>query len=210
MSSKPDGDWKYILCYRDHGTKICFLRPLATKTVRSVAWALLDIFSVIAPPVRLQTDNGLEFSNIANAAADSGGGDAADGISEEMVPFFFLPLAPCPHCGIIDFEIEINDFNLKIIDFNLEINDYTVRARGKGQEKKGTISSLTPSASAPASPAPLSAAAFAIFWNSRPLSVCNRTGGAITEKMSSNAHATERTVLVARGRKKHILVPWSL
>ena len=109
MSSKPDGDWKYILCYRDHGTKICFLRPLATKTVRSVAWALLDIFSVIAPPVRLQTDNGLEFSNIANAAADSGGGDAADGISEEMVPFFFLPLAPCPHCGIIDFEIEIND-----------------------------------------------------------------------------------------------------
>ena len=111
---------------------------------------------------------------------------------------------------IIDCEIEINDFNLKIIDFNLENNDDTVRARGKGQEKKGTISSLMPSASAPASPAPLSAAAFAIFWNSRPLSVCNRTGGAITEKMSSNAHATERTVLVARGRKKHILVPWSL
>ena len=127
MSSKPDGDWKYILCYRDHGTKICFLRPLATKTVRSVAWALLDIFSVIAPPVRLQTDNGLEFSNIANAAADSGGGDAADGISEEMVPFFFLPLAPCPHCGIINFEIEINDFNLKIIDFNLKINDFNLK-----------------------------------------------------------------------------------
>ena len=125
MSSKPDGEWKYILCYRDHGTKICFLRPLAAKTVRSVAWALLDIFSVIAPPVRLQTDNGREFMNIANAAAESGGGDAAadaDGISEETVPFFFLPLAPCPHCGII-FNLEINYFNLKIIDFNLEIND---------------------------------------------------------------------------------------
>ena len=95
MSSKPDGEWKYILCYRDHGTKICFLRPLATKTVRSVAWALLDIFSVIAPPVRLQTDNGREFQNIANAAAESGGGDAAadaDGMSESTVPFFSCPL----------------------------------------------------------------------------------------------------------------------
>ena len=69
---------------------------------------------------------------------------------------------------IIDFNLAINDLEIKIIDFNLEINDYTVRARGKGQEKKGTISSLMPSASAPASPPPLSAAAFAIFWNSRP------------------------------------------
>ena len=95
MTSKPDGQWNYILCYRDHGTKICFLRPLATKTVRSVAWALLDIFSVIAPPVRLQTDNGREFQNIANAAAESGAGDAgadADGMSEDMVPFFSCPL----------------------------------------------------------------------------------------------------------------------
>ena len=65
MTSKPDGQWNYILCYRDHGTKICFLRPLATKTVRSVAWALLDIFSVIAPPVRLQTDNMAGSSRIS-------------------------------------------------------------------------------------------------------------------------------------------------
>ena len=104
---------------------------------------------------------------------------------------------------IIDFEMKINDFDMKI-------KDSTVRARGKGQEKKGTISWLMPSASAAASPPPLSAAAFAMFWNSRPLSVCNRTGGAVIAKMSSNAHATERTDLAARGRKKHSFVPWSL
>ena len=65
FQSVPDGVYKYLLNYQDHGLKFYDCRPLTHKTVAAVANALLDIFSSIGPPTILQADNGKEFSNVA-------------------------------------------------------------------------------------------------------------------------------------------------
>ena len=65
FSSCPDGDYKYLLNYQDHGTKLYDNAPLTHKTVGAVAVALLSIFSTIGPPQILQADNGREFSSVA-------------------------------------------------------------------------------------------------------------------------------------------------
>ena len=46
----PDGDYKYLLVYHDHGTRFCRLVPLKRKTASTVASALKDIFFLFAPP----------------------------------------------------------------------------------------------------------------------------------------------------------------
>ncbi len=61
----PDGDYKYLLVYRDHGTKFCRLVPLKRKTASAVASALKDIFYLFGPPAILQSDNGWEFHTAA-------------------------------------------------------------------------------------------------------------------------------------------------
>ena len=58
FSSCPDGDYKYLLNYQDHGTKLYDNAPLTHKTIGAVAVALLSIFSTIGPPQILQADNG--------------------------------------------------------------------------------------------------------------------------------------------------------
>ena len=65
FQSVPDGVYKFLLNYQDHGVKFYDCRPLTHKTVAAVANALLDIFSGIGPPTILQADNGKEFSNVA-------------------------------------------------------------------------------------------------------------------------------------------------
>jgi hypothetical protein len=65
MQSTPDGEFKYILSYRCHGTKFCLLEALQTKTKRSVAWVLFNIFTMLGPPAILQADNGREFNGAA-------------------------------------------------------------------------------------------------------------------------------------------------
>jgi hypothetical protein len=56
-----DGEFKYIMNYRDHFTKFIHLYPLKTKTAAEVAWHLLEIFLTFGAPVILQSDNGKEF-----------------------------------------------------------------------------------------------------------------------------------------------------
>ena len=63
MQSFPEDDgqgdtFKYIMCYQDHGIKVCWLEALRNKRKGTVAMALLRIFSFIGPPLILQTDNG--------------------------------------------------------------------------------------------------------------------------------------------------------
>lgn len=65
FQSMPDGEYKYVLVYQDHGIKFCQLRPLKEKTHKAVATELIGIFSIFGPPSILQADNGREFSACA-------------------------------------------------------------------------------------------------------------------------------------------------
>ena len=49
----------------DHGVKFLFSIPIVQKTASSIAVALLHIFSIIGPPMILQSDNGSEFHGAA-------------------------------------------------------------------------------------------------------------------------------------------------
>ncbi len=62
----PDGPFKYVLDYQDHGTKLCQLRPLRHKSQKAVAQELVNIFCFFGPPSILQVDNGGDFSHAAS------------------------------------------------------------------------------------------------------------------------------------------------
>ncbi len=66
FQSMPDGPFKYLLNYIDHGVKKITSIPLTSKRATSVAFALFTIFTKQGPPTILQTDNGREFSNHAH------------------------------------------------------------------------------------------------------------------------------------------------
>jgi len=61
-----DGPFKHHLNYIDHCTKFMISVPLTSKQASAVAQALVSIFTEIGPPVIIQTDNGGEFSGIAD------------------------------------------------------------------------------------------------------------------------------------------------
>ena len=66
FQSMPDGEFKFLLNYIDHGIKKLTSVPLVAKRALSVAMALLGIFTEQGPPsIFLQTDNGGEFSGSA-------------------------------------------------------------------------------------------------------------------------------------------------
>ena len=62
FQSMPDGEFKFLLNYIDHGIKKLTSVPLVAKRALSMAVALLGIFTEQGPPSILQTDNGGEFS----------------------------------------------------------------------------------------------------------------------------------------------------
>ena len=66
FQSMPDGSFKYLLNYIDHGVKKLTSIPLTSKRAVSVAFALYCIFTEQGPPSILQTDNGGEFSGHAH------------------------------------------------------------------------------------------------------------------------------------------------
>ena len=63
MQSQKDEDYRFILNYQDHLTKMVVLRPLKTKTAEEVAYHLVDFFCDKGSPHVLQSDNGREFAN---------------------------------------------------------------------------------------------------------------------------------------------------
>ena len=65
MQSMPDGEYKFICNYTDHGIKVCHLEALCTKQCRAVAYLLFQLFCFIGPPAILQADNGREFNGVA-------------------------------------------------------------------------------------------------------------------------------------------------
>jgi hypothetical protein len=56
-----DGNFKFLLNYVDRGTKFAISIPIVAKRAASVAFSLLNIFTLIGPPAILQSDNGKEF-----------------------------------------------------------------------------------------------------------------------------------------------------
>eukprot|EP00956_Cyclotella_meneghiniana_P018998 scaffold32192_cov65-Cyclotella_meneghiniana.AAC.3 len=65
MQSMPDGPFKFICHYCDHGIKFGAAGALIQKTCRAVALFLFELFTLIGPPKTLQTDNGREFNQVA-------------------------------------------------------------------------------------------------------------------------------------------------
>jgi hypothetical protein len=58
----PNGDFCFLLNYLGHGVKFLFSIPLNRKQASCITVALLKIFTIIGPPMILQSDNGKEFS----------------------------------------------------------------------------------------------------------------------------------------------------
>ena len=65
FQNMPDGNFKFLLNYLDHGTKIAYSTALVSKRAASVALVLMDIFTLFGPPSILQADNGREFYGAA-------------------------------------------------------------------------------------------------------------------------------------------------
>jgi hypothetical protein len=66
FQSMPNGLFRFLLNYIDHGVKFLFSIPIVVhKTASSIAIALLQIFTMIGPPMILQSDNGAEFYGTA-------------------------------------------------------------------------------------------------------------------------------------------------
>jgi len=62
FQSLPDGDFKFILHYKEHLTKFSFIRPLKCKKASEVAKELLNIFLTFGAPHVLQSNNGRKFT----------------------------------------------------------------------------------------------------------------------------------------------------
>jgi hypothetical protein len=55
----------FLMNYIDHGVKFLFSVQLTCKHACCIAIALLEIFTVVGPPMILQSDNGNEFNTAA-------------------------------------------------------------------------------------------------------------------------------------------------
>lgn len=65
FQSMPDGNFRFLLNYIDHGIKFLFSVPIIAKRASCIALALFEIFTIIGPPMILQSDNGSEFHRAA-------------------------------------------------------------------------------------------------------------------------------------------------
>ncbi len=61
FQSMPDGNFCFLLNYIDHGVKFLFTIPLTCKRASCIAVVLLEIFTVVGPPMILQLGNRNEF-----------------------------------------------------------------------------------------------------------------------------------------------------
>ncbi len=65
FQSLPNGEFKYLINYIHHGIKFLFSTPLKFKRASCIAYALIEIFTVIGPPMILQSNNVKEFLQAA-------------------------------------------------------------------------------------------------------------------------------------------------
>jgi len=62
FQSLPDGEYRFIMHYKEHLTKFSFCQPLTCKKAVEVAKELLSVFLTYGAPRVLQSDNGREFT----------------------------------------------------------------------------------------------------------------------------------------------------
>ena len=65
FQSMPDGDFCFLLNYINPGVKFLLSIPLTHKRASCIAATLLEIFTVLGPPMILQLDNGNEIKTMA-------------------------------------------------------------------------------------------------------------------------------------------------
>jgi hypothetical protein len=65
FQSMPNGNFCFLMNFINHGVKFLFSIPLTCKHASCIAVALLEIFTVIGPPMILQLDNRNEFNTAA-------------------------------------------------------------------------------------------------------------------------------------------------
>ncbi len=65
FQSMPNDNFNFLLNYIDHGVEFLFSIPLTCKRASCIAIALLEICTVVGPPMILQSDNGNEFNTAA-------------------------------------------------------------------------------------------------------------------------------------------------
>ena len=63
--------YRYILVVLDTFSRFLFLRPLRSKSSSEVANVLLQVFSDIGPPLRIQSDQGTEFKGVVHTLMTS-------------------------------------------------------------------------------------------------------------------------------------------
>ena len=61
FSSRPDGEYKYILHVRDHFSKFSWTYALTSKRASEVAENIVQLFCSFGPAKILQSDNGRKF-----------------------------------------------------------------------------------------------------------------------------------------------------
>ena len=85
----------YFMVIIDVCTRFCIIKPLTDKKSDTIVRTLVDVFSIMGFPTKLQSDNGTEFKNsLTKALADAMGYDhrfitplhaSANGLSERFV-----------------------------------------------------------------------------------------------------------------------------
>ena len=61
MQSIPHMNYKLIMVYQDHLTKLCVLRPFVSKRTSEVAYQVMDVFLLFGAHTVLQFDNSSEL-----------------------------------------------------------------------------------------------------------------------------------------------------
>ncbi|KAG0803653.1 hypothetical protein G6F33_012887 [Rhizopus arrhizus] len=97
----------YFMVIIDVCTRFCILRALPDKRSDTILRSLIDVFSIMGFPTKLQSDNGTEFKNsLSKDLADAMGYDhrfitplhpSANGISERTVQSVKKLLAKATH-----------------------------------------------------------------------------------------------------------------
>ena len=62
FQSNSDGNYKFLMVYQDHLTKLCNIRALTSKHASEVTFNLIEVFTLFGAPHILQSDNGREFT----------------------------------------------------------------------------------------------------------------------------------------------------
>jgi hypothetical protein len=65
FQSMPNDNFCFLLNYIHHGVKFLSSIPLTCKRASCIAVSLLEIFTVVGPPMIFQSDNGNEFNTAA-------------------------------------------------------------------------------------------------------------------------------------------------